>query len=367
MERYLLASVNTGSYGRVAHEWGVGESAVRVMIHRLRRRLCELLRVAVVRTACISGEVEKPPRCPSRSPNSRREDPMNTWLVGGSVKARMLLVALGSLVAALSAEAAEVRTIANFRTRDLVYDPDRQRIWASVVFGSNSSGPIVNCVAPIDPVTGDVGPAIPLGGEPGKLALSDDGRYLYVSVSFDTLIHRVDLETGAVGAPFVLGVDQFGNALAVDDMDVQPGHAEVLAVARRSQFFFPRHYGVAIYKDGIALPNRTPSQVPGSNTIAFSDDEGRLYGYSTEGYQLFSRMTVDADGVMTEHATNVPLGCGPTTAGRPPACRCRARPKASWAASGAASRLRSRAAASRASSPSLDSGRPRAIGRSCSA
>jgi hypothetical protein len=235
---------------------------------------------------------------------------MNTRLVRRGVKARLLLAVLISLAAAWSAEAAEVRTIANFRTRDLVYDPLRERIWASVVFGSNIFGPIVNSVALIDPVTGDVRTSIPLGSEPGKLALSDDGKYLYVSVSADTLIHRIDLETGAVGPPFVLGVDQFGNPLAVDDMDVQPGHAEVLAVARRSQFFFPRHYGVAIYKDGIALPNRTPSQVPGSNTIAFSDDAGRLYGYSTEGYQLFSRMTVDADGVTIEYATNVPLGIG---------------------------------------------------------
>jgi RNA polymerase sigma-70 factor (ECF subfamily) len=46
VERYLLSSVNTGSYGRVAREWGVGESAVRVTIHRLRRRLSELLRGA---------------------------------------------------------------------------------------------------------------------------------------------------------------------------------------------------------------------------------------------------------------------------------------------------------------------------------
>jgi RNA polymerase sigma-70 factor (ECF subfamily) len=47
VERYLLSSVNTGSYGRMAREWGVGESAVRVMIHRLRRRLSALLRNAV--------------------------------------------------------------------------------------------------------------------------------------------------------------------------------------------------------------------------------------------------------------------------------------------------------------------------------
>ena len=44
VERYLLAEVNTGSYRRMAGEWGVRESAARVAVHRLRRRLEALLR-----------------------------------------------------------------------------------------------------------------------------------------------------------------------------------------------------------------------------------------------------------------------------------------------------------------------------------
>ena len=47
VERYLLCEVNTGSYRRMADEWGVGESAVRVVMHRLRRRLARLLRHGV--------------------------------------------------------------------------------------------------------------------------------------------------------------------------------------------------------------------------------------------------------------------------------------------------------------------------------
>jgi DNA-directed RNA polymerase specialized sigma24 family protein len=44
VERYLLCEVNTGSYRRMADEWGVGESAARVVVHRLRRRLARLVR-----------------------------------------------------------------------------------------------------------------------------------------------------------------------------------------------------------------------------------------------------------------------------------------------------------------------------------
>ena len=49
VEDYLLSEVNTGSYRRMADEWGVGESAARVTVHRLRRRLTGLLRSALVR------------------------------------------------------------------------------------------------------------------------------------------------------------------------------------------------------------------------------------------------------------------------------------------------------------------------------
>jgi len=49
VEGYLLEDVSTGSYRRMASEWGVGASAARVTVHRLRRRLARLLRRAAVR------------------------------------------------------------------------------------------------------------------------------------------------------------------------------------------------------------------------------------------------------------------------------------------------------------------------------
>jgi RNA polymerase sigma-70 factor (ECF subfamily) len=59
VESYLLEEVHTGSYGRMASEWGVGVSAARVTLHRLRRRLARLLRLAVRRPS---------PRWPRSSP-----------------------------------------------------------------------------------------------------------------------------------------------------------------------------------------------------------------------------------------------------------------------------------------------------------
>jgi len=49
VEDYLLEEVNAGSYGRMASEWGVGVSAARVTVHRLRKRLGRLLSLATLR------------------------------------------------------------------------------------------------------------------------------------------------------------------------------------------------------------------------------------------------------------------------------------------------------------------------------
>ena len=37
-------------------------------------------------------------------------------------------------------------------------------------------------------------------------------------------------------------------------MEVQPGNRDVVAVARRSIFTFPRHAGVAIFRQGSMRP-----------------------------------------------------------------------------------------------------------------
>jgi RNA polymerase sigma-70 factor (ECF subfamily) len=47
------------TYAEIAEEWGVGESAVRVAVHRLRRRFGEVLREEVAQTLEDSGDLEE--------------------------------------------------------------------------------------------------------------------------------------------------------------------------------------------------------------------------------------------------------------------------------------------------------------------
>jgi hypothetical protein len=179
-------------------------------------------------------------------------------------------------------------------TRDLVYDPYSQRLYASV---PGSGGSRANSVTVVDPLTGTIGPSLPVGSEPGKLALTQDGRYLYVGLDGEGAVRRVDLRTFNAGPRFLLGADVSGRQRVVEDMEVLPGHPESVAVARRFLNSSPRFAGVGIYDDGVERP-QTSADYPPSNAIEFSASAARLYGYDQETTDFsLNRMIVGPGGI----------------------------------------------------------------------
>src|SRR5205823_5537808 len=142
----------------------------------------------------------------------------------------------------------------SLETADLVYDPVGQRIYASIP-SSALIGP--NRVVRLDPVTGAVEAGVEVGANPGKLAISDDGQYLYVAVDNGTAVQRITLAPLSAAPAFALGNDPvFGASLRVEDMAVVPGTPVAIAVSRMNTTISPRHVGVAIYDSatGAARP-----------------------------------------------------------------------------------------------------------------
>jgi uncharacterized repeat protein (TIGR01451 family) len=197
------------------------------------------------------------------------------------------------------AHADEIRQI-RLATNDLVYDRFSLRIYASVPSSAGSGG---NSVVPIDPETGSIGSPVFVGSEPGKLALSDDGRYLYVALDGAAAVRRFDLATQTAGPQFSLGSSSFAGPYFVEDMEVLPGEPEAIAVSRRYVGLSPRHAGVAVYDHGVQRPKETLPHT-GSNRIEFGASSSRLYGYDNESSDYgFRRMTVDASGVSVVDVT----------------------------------------------------------------
>lgn len=215
----------------------------------------------------------------------------------------MVLLALGAVLsiaplasASHGTDGTPVQTRLTLPTSDIAFDPLSQKIYASVPSRAGSLG---NRVVVIDPATGAVGPSVFVGSEPGKLALSADGQFLYVALNGAAAVRRVQLASLTAGLQFSLGADPFFGPYRVEDMEVLSSDPGAVAVSRMNAGFSPRHAGVAIYDEGVKLPDETPRHT-GSNVIEFGSSATRLYGYNNETTEFgFRRMTVGSSGVST--------------------------------------------------------------------
>src|SRR5882672_10094567 len=191
----------------------------------------------------------------------------------------------------------------NLAAKDLAYDPLRNKIYASIPGSEFVHG---NSIAVINPATEAIESYLFVGSEPGKLALSDDAKFLYVSLDGAGSVVRVDLDTTMIDITFALGIDSqfFSGPFFVDDMDVVPGARNSLAVARRDRAGLGTvHKGVAIYDNGVSRPVISPSFV-GNNIIEFGALPSRLYGFDRDSDLFpFRRLTVDSNGVVANDAT----------------------------------------------------------------
>jgi len=183
-------------------------------------------------------------------------------------------------------------------TNDLVYSSLTGKIYASVPSSAGSGG---NSIKSIDPATGVIESSTFIGSEPNKLALSDNGHSLYVSLDGSAAVRRFDVQTNTPGIQFTLGQDSFFGRYFVGEFAVAPGNPDLLAVAR-SFGNGPSGGGVAVFDNGVRRTN------VGSNTafVAFSASASKLYGTGlSSGLQ---NMTIDASGVTVNSISSLAAG-----------------------------------------------------------
>jgi hypothetical protein len=186
----------------------------------------------------------------------------------------------------------------NLMTNDLVYSSTTGKIYASI---PSSVGPGGNSIAAIDPATGSTTSSTFIGSDPNKLALSDDGHSLYVSLDGTFAVRRFDALTNTPGAQFPLGQDPSFGRYIIGDFAVAPGSPDTLAIARWYLTVSPREAGVAVYDNGVRRPNTGPGHLNGADSIAYSASASKLYG--TGQFQGVQTITVDASGVTVSNPT----------------------------------------------------------------
>jgi hypothetical protein len=154
---------------------------------------------------------------------------------------------------------------------DVIYEPVTKKFYASIPANSSNSP---NSLVTVDPVTGVTGPPIPIGNDPGPLALSSDGKTLYVGLSGDYAIVPFDITTQTAGSEIFLGADPQKGPLRASNIQVQPGNPNNLVVTVTAGYGGPD--GIELIENGQIIsqflnepPNNTA--VGGSHFVGSSD------------------------------------------------------------------------------------------------
>ena len=215
-----------------------------------------------------------------------------------SRRIRILCAAVAGWLVATCATAA-VKLI-DLPANDLIYDSHSGLLYASV---PSEAGDLGNTVTAIDPERGEIVSSVFVGSEPGTLAVSGNGQFLYVGLDGAAAIRQVSLPSLTAGLQFTVGNDPSFGPLRAEDIEVQPGSPNVIAVSLWRPSVSPRHGGVAIFDNGVRRPALTQEHT-GSNRIEFSANPGVLYGYNNETTEFgFRTLQVNAQGVFEVDVT----------------------------------------------------------------
>ena len=212
-------------------------------------------------------------------------------------------------------------------TNDLVFDSTRGVLYASM----NPTGDAGNSVLTIDPASGTVTGALPVGGLPTVLAISDDCSALYVGISTPAApptatpqidgadsVRRIDLASMTAGPPVSLGKNS-SSELSAGQIAAVPGSSTQYMVSLRQPGFIPDYAGLALY-DGNTMLAALDSFYGSGDTIAFID-HSTLVGCSNDlspseliRYSVTSAAITPGtyvDGVISGAArTRIALGSG---------------------------------------------------------
>jgi len=169
---------------------------------------------------------------------------------------------------------------------DIAFDPISRKIYASL---PSSYGPEGNSVVEIDPVTGKLGKPFSVGSEPTHIAISNDGKYLYVLLSGAKAVRRLNLQTNRIEPPFSIGPWE------PTQIVVLPKNPAWIAVVRR-RGATTGYVDVALFENGVERPG-TYGGHGAPTVIALNDDGTRMYAYNgwISSYD-FARWNLNRDG-----------------------------------------------------------------------
>lgn len=101
-----------------------------------------------------------------------------------------------------------------------------------IVAPGSSAAPLGNSIVTIDPTTGDLTQPLWVGSRPSELAISDDGKSLFVGFIGIPEVRRFTLPDLRHDLTIPMGANGFSGPRFPTDIAVRPGHPSEIAVAR---------------------------------------------------------------------------------------------------------------------------------------
>ncbi len=196
---------------------------------------------------------------------------------------------------------------------DLIYDAvnsPNNWIYASVPASAPPGSGTANTITAIDPVAGIVlqTPApVSVANDPGPLAISDDGQFLYLGLNQAPSVRRLILSSDPPALdPLIISLGGDASLRAESLQVIQGTQGGSFAVARKTPGT-PRNAGVAIFDGAFRRPTTTnPGSSP--NVIQLCSSPSVLFGLNAgdgpPAVRGFYMLTVDANGVVVSQ-TNI--------------------------------------------------------------
>ncbi len=174
----------------------------------------------------------------------------------------------------------------------MVYSPADGMFYVSVP--SSAGAPYGNSVVSVVPETGALGTPILVGSEPNKLAISSDGKTLWVGLDGASAVREVNLVTGTAGLQFPLGgnggvYQSPGTALALAAL---PGSPDSVVVATQVPFIYEG--SIAIFDKGVI---RGTGSTSNGNGIYYSLLADSAHSEIYAGGSSYSTFTFGASGL----------------------------------------------------------------------
>jgi hypothetical protein len=135
------------------------------------------------------------------------------------------------------------------------------------------------------------------------MAISDDGRFLYVALDGIAAIRRIALSTFTLDLQFRF---EAGGSPLATELAALPGHPHSVVVALEGGFGDPWGMRIAVYDDGVQRPNLIQAPYSGAvwQSLACSSDGATIYAYQQDGTpEVLLTLAVDGSGLTQVGAT----------------------------------------------------------------